>query len=246
MPGQLMCRVERDTPVATIRLQGSLDIATATELRRVLLKCLVEHPAAVIIDLAELVVRDDICLTVFPAVAVHAAGTPILLCAASAPVDRALRALAVDRRVTICETHDDAVALTMQVGRLAPLREGFAPTPMSVPQARALAEMACQRWGIAPDATERVRVVVTELMANSVRHAGTPIELWLRCTQNYVHVSVTDHDTRPARLRSPENPDDEGGRGLIIVSGFAQSWGCRPRADGKVTWATVRRRPVGR
>lgn len=249
MPGQLVCQIEQGTPIVTVRLAGSLDITTATDLRRVLLKCLADDPTAIIVDLSGLIVVNDLCLVLFPAIARHAAeisGAPILLCAPSAPVDRMLQALTIDNQVTICATHDEAVERVAHTARMAPVRGRFSPTPTSVPQARMIAVQTCRWWGVGTEVSERVMVVVTELVTNSVKHARTPLELRLRCTERFIHVAVHDHDKRTSRLRPPEFPDEEGGRGLVIVGGLSQSWGCRPTPDGKVTWATVRRRPIGR
>ena len=118
----------------------------------------------------------------------------------------------------------------------------LAATPESVRQARALTASACARWRIPTKVSGRIQVVVSELVSNGVRHARTPLELVLRRTNSYVHVTVSDGDRRTPRLREPRDPHVPGGRGLVLVDAFAAAWGCHPHAGGKSTWATIRYR----
>jgi hypothetical protein len=48
-------------------------------------------------------------------------------------------------------------------------------------------------------------------------------------------VEVTDDSAALPRLRHPDE-DDERGRGLQVISQFAQRWGARRTATGKVVW----------
>jgi anti-sigma regulatory factor (Ser/Thr protein kinase) len=54
------------------------------------------------------------------------------------------------------------------------------------------------------------------------------------------------HDASPRLLRlvpddPPDDPHDEGGRGLRLVERLATSWGVSRRPDGgKVVWCTLR------
>jgi anti-anti-sigma factor len=247
MPDRLECQIQRGTSVVTIHVRGPLDIGTSSELRSVVLKCLVEHPTAVVVDVTELDVIDDICLTMFPALTARSAefGSRILLCAPSGPTLRSLRELGLDRRLTICDTPARAAAEALRGGRPGPMTQRFAPIAESVPYARTMSVVFCRRWDIPMGVAERMQVIVTELAANSVQHAGTSFDVGLRCSSEYVHISVRDGERSVPRIRGVVSADEEGGRGLIIVDSFAQTWGYRPTSDGKITWATVRRRPIG-
>ena len=106
--------------------------------------------------------------------------------------------------------------------------------------ARGFVGDTCARWRVAPSVTETLQLVVTELVANAVVHAGTPMQLIIRRSHRHIHLAVVDEERRPAVLRGPPSPRSPGGRGLLLVEAFSAAWGCTPTATGKSTWATVR------
>jgi anti-sigma regulatory factor (Ser/Thr protein kinase) len=82
-------------------------------------------------------------------------------------------------------------------------------------------------------------VVVDELVANAVLHAGTEIELRLALQPDRLGVAVADRS--PGRP-SPGRPGDaaESGRGLMLVDALARSWHVLPRpGGGKVVRAVL-------
>jgi anti-sigma regulatory factor (Ser/Thr protein kinase) len=98
----------------------------------------------------------------------------------------------------------------------------------------------CDQWGVPDPATDRLKLIVSELAGNVVRHARTPMEIVLRRSHNHIHVEVHDDDPHPARLQPPETLHAADGRGLMLVGASATAWGCTPTSAGKKTWATVR------
>jgi anti-sigma regulatory factor (Ser/Thr protein kinase) len=94
---------------------------------------------------------------------------------------------------------------------------------------------------------ERVRhelaLLVSELVTNSVRHAGLsagdPIELELTSANGRVRVAVRDggpgFDPQTA-------VNGDGGLGLEIVAAVANEWGVERDADGCTVWCAVERR----
>jgi anti-sigma regulatory factor (Ser/Thr protein kinase) len=87
-----------------------------------------------------------------------------------------------------------------------------------------------------------VRLLATELVSNSVRHAGLDpsdeIELRLDLSSTRLRMEVRDSGTGfdPA-LREPDS-GAEGGRGLLIVAAIAHRWGLET-ADGSLVWFEI-------
>lgn len=241
------CPTDGASPVLTVHPLGQLDLASSGVLRSVLLKALADQPEAIIVDLSGITVHDDVCLTLFSTLARRAAtwpGCALVLCGATPPVAERMRQLGLQWSVTTYPTWSDARLHARHEHRVKEIRERFAPKPESLAAARALAAAGCAEWQVPQRIAGLVQVVLTELVGNAVRHAGTPMEVVLRRTAQYIHVSVHDQDRRHPRLCGPETPDAEGGRGLMVVEALAASWGSAPTRDGKVVWATVRHKPV--
>ena len=84
---------------------------------------------------------------------------------------------------------------------------------------------------VSPDTFEDLRLLVSELVANSVRHANGLgrrgyVRLKVFASDRVVRVEVTDEGPGfdRAALRNP-SPDDPSGRGLYLVDQIATSWG---------------------
>ena len=84
-------------------------------------------------------------------------------------------------------------------------------------------------------------LVVTELVANAVRHAGTEITVRLAALAGVpggVRAEVSDQSTRPVRPRHA-NALEESGRGLFLVDILSSRWGADATSDGKTVWAEI-------
>ena len=86
---------------------------------------------------------------------------------------------------------------------------------------------ALRRWEL-PALVDRVVLVVSELVTNSVRYGRPPLHLDLRRLRSCVRVDV--HDTVPEEpvlhgRQDAVDPDRESGRGLLIVSAVADEVG---------------------
>jgi anti-sigma regulatory factor (Ser/Thr protein kinase) len=82
--------------------------------------------------------------------------------------------------------------------------------------------------GSLADMHDDVLLVVSELVSNSVRHAGadasTLVELDVVATPDYVRIEVDDHG--PGFAPEPaEHPGPDGGFGLLLVDRLADRWG---------------------
>lgn len=104
--------------------------------------------------------------------------------------------------------------------------------------ARAEATAAFERHGMPDALAQDGLLVVSELVANAVRHGGAPVAL--EVTGEPGRVTVKVHDAAGS-TPSPHRPDDDGGRGLQLVAALAAAWGCARHADGqgKYVWAEL-------
>jgi hypothetical protein len=79
-------------------------------------------------------------------------------------------------------------------------------------------------------------VVVSELVANAVVHAGTGCRVVLRYGARGLTIAVSDHN--PGRLPTPRVPaNGEGMHGLFIVAALSLQWGVSPGRNEKCVWA---------
>jgi anti-sigma regulatory factor (Ser/Thr protein kinase) len=118
-------------------------------------------------------------------------------------------------------------------------RVGAATIP-SGPEAPALARTLVSDWldgrGHAQSGDD-VRLLVSELVANSVRHAGQPAGAPLRiraaAVDGVVRVEVEDHGHGRVRRRSADGR--AGGFGLCLVERLAARWGVN-HENGTCVW----------
>jgi anti-sigma regulatory factor (Ser/Thr protein kinase) len=115
------------------------------------------------------------------------------------------------------------------------LRAGRASVTLRVPFAASSVSVARQKlktWlveaGVRGDVVEDARVVISELVANSVRHAqplpdGDILVSWKVAKQG-LQISVTDggSGTRPRKVNAPSSA--LAGRGMAIVETLAETW----------------------
>lgn len=120
----------------------------------------------------------------------------------------------------------------------------FSATRRGARLARLLAEQQFADWGI-PRGTavfDAATLVVAELASNAALHGRVPgrdFALWLVCDDagGCVRIEVSDtHPAHPARLMP--TPQEDTGRGLVLVDALASRWGVRDRVGpGKTVWA---------
>ena len=88
------------------------------------------------------------------------------------------------------------------------------------------------------DCTDRLLMIVNELVSNAIDHARTSCEITVRHTKSIVRVLVADESPMPPRI-SPLDVNAARGRGLQMVKALANRWGWTTRQQGKTVWATV-------
>ncbi|MFF3005733.1 ATP-binding protein [Kitasatospora sp. NPDC057940] len=98
---------------------------------------------------------------------------------------------------------------------------------------------------------DTAELLLGELFANAVQHtADAPtdrlIEVRFALTPDHrLRLEVHDAGTGRPSLHTP-TPDDEHGRGVLLVNELAEKWGCCPRAGGigKFVWALIAPAPA--
>ncbi len=89
---------------------------------------------------------------------------------------------------------------------------------------------------------ETLRLLVTELVTNSVKHTGArTVELTILVGSSSVRTEVTDAGPGfdPAKTGSPST--DHAGWGLFLVERLAESWGVHKDRDHSKVWFELRR-----
>ncbi|MGX1310094.1 GAF domain-containing protein/PAS domain-containing protein/anti-sigma regulatory factor (Ser/Thr protein kinase) [Streptomyces calvus] len=153
--------------------------------------------------------------------------------------DRVLESLLPER------PHDDVALLVARTRTLGDDRTAAWDVPCdpsAVGAVRAEAARTLAAWGLEEESFV-TELIVSELVTNAVRHASPPIRLRLIRDRALI-CEVSDGSSTSPHLRRAATTD-EGGRGLFLVAQFADRWGTRYTADGKVIW-TEQPLPEGR
>ncbi|GAA1134220.1 SpoIIE family protein phosphatase/ATP-binding protein [Streptomyces javensis] len=132
---------------------------------------------------------------------------------------------------------DDIALLVARTHALAPHQIAtwdLPADPAVVSEVRAAAARRLTEWGL-EEASFVVELVLSELVANAIRHGTGPLRVRLLHDRTLI-CEVSDTSSTAPHLRRAATTD-EGGRGLFLVAQLAQAWGTRHTPDGKVIWA---------
>ncbi|MFE2041441.1 ATP-binding protein [Streptomyces sp. NPDC059477] len=113
----------------------------------------------------------------------------------------------------------------------------FPADPGAVRTARARVREQLNGWSL-ESLSDIAALLVSELVTNALRHADGPVGLRLRRrpgAPEVLLVEVSDPLPDLPTERAPE-PEDESGRGLLLVASSAHRWGTRPDDSGKTVW----------
>ncbi|WP_412751091.1 STAS domain-containing protein [Krasilnikovia sp. M28-CT-15] len=227
-----------------VRLHGELSTANAPRVRAELLKCAVERPDALVVDVSALTVRDPGAAAVFRAVAWQAAtwpGTPLLICTPDAATARRLTHGC--RRLLPVFASPDQALTARPSRRVTVLHDTLLPVTGAARRARELATEACARWQL-PALIGPACLIADELATNAVIHAHTMADIRFAVGPHHLMISVRDGSAaRPAPVRAPLHTSVTG-LGLLLVDATASRWGCLPVDGGKVVWACLRTAPA--
>ena len=91
-----------------------------------------------------------------------------------------------------------------------------------------------------------VVLLVSELVTNSVRHAGLdasqPLQLSLQADGEVVRIAVRDPGPGFRPPKAPTDPGHVGGWGLVLVDQLAEKWGVEHDGEANVVWCELKRR----
>ena len=109
------------------------------------------------------------------------------------------------------------------------------PTASSVTLARHLVRDVLRTWD-APQDREDAELLVTELVANVVDHAGGDVlTLELALAGAWLRIGVVDGSAVMPVVREL-SLSHERGRGMQLVSSLAERWGAEDHRGGKRVW----------
>ncbi|MFF9122112.1 ATP-binding protein [Streptomyces sp. NPDC014889] len=132
------------------------------------------------------------------------------------------------------------------VGGAAERRFRFelAAHPGSPAQARRLTRTRLTGWSVCEDTCDAAALVVSELVTNAIVHtASRQIVCELHDGDELVRIAVRDEGCAPGEpLPSPRQPEEEHGRGLLLVDAMCLAWGAHDQGTGLVVWAELPRR----
>ncbi|MGW4022160.1 ATP-binding protein [Streptomyces sp. NPDC005009] len=139
-----------------------------------------------------------------------------------------------------------AASVSAPSGAAAERRFRFelAAHPGSPAQARRLTRARLTGWSVCEDTCDTAALVVSELVTNAIVHtASSHIVCELHDGGELVRIAVRDEGCAPGRPRANtrQQPEDEHGRGLLLVDALCHSWGAHENGPGLLVWADLPR-----
>jgi anti-sigma regulatory factor (Ser/Thr protein kinase) len=123
-------------------------------------------------------------------------------------------------------------------------RDGLRMRLGSGPEAAAEARRAIGRFrtDLDPPLMETLRLLVTELVTNSVRHtASDSLTLKVAIGKSAVLTEVSDTGPGFDEERFEESASEDTGWGLFLVRRLANRWGVSDEGESKRVWFELRR-----
>lgn len=126
-----------------------------------------------------------------------------------------------------------------------PARTAMLPhRPPSVSEARRMLTVDIEAQGVQAEVVEDARLILSELLANAIRHAKPlvdhEVEVGWQVGDHEVELRVTDGGGSGVPGVRHARTGDMGGRGLAIVDALAEDWGVAVESPGSRTvWAVL-------
>jgi anti-sigma regulatory factor (Ser/Thr protein kinase) len=114
--------------------------------------------------------------------------------------------------------------------------------------ARGHVRAVAYEWGL-PELADTAELVTSELVTNAVQASDRlrigvgptivhVVKIWLVSDRISIVIHVWD-GSGEMPVRQDGAPDQESGRGLMLVENLAKDWGTYRKAAGKVVWALI-------
>ncbi|KUN95313.1 ATP-binding protein [Streptomyces caeruleatus] len=110
----------------------------------------------------------------------------------------------------------------------------------AVPSARRQVAVVVGKLGfsVSEEMLETVELLASEVIANAVLYSDAPCDVTVTRIDERLRVEVTDiAPSLPSVVEA--GPNDECGRGLLLVDALADAWGVQPEPPGKTTWFEI-------
>ncbi|MFG2548909.1 ATP-binding protein [Streptomyces sp. NPDC048581] len=143
--------------------------------------------------------------------------------------------------------HGLGAALAVGPQRGAPAERRFrfelAAHPGSPAHARRLTRARLNGWSVCEDTCDTAALVVSELVTNAIVHtASEHIVCELNDGAELVRIAVRDEGCAPGEPHPlAARPEEEHGRGLLLVDALCHAWGAQEQGSGLVVWADLPR-----
>ncbi|MBF9133570.1 ATP-binding protein [Plantactinospora sp. S1510] len=241
-----------ETGALVITMAGRWSVGQAYSLQRAFERCAAHQPPYVAVDFTR-VVPEGGMPALLPSLVVLGQscrrGITVLVCAPASALTGLLRRLPTTR-IRFYPRLTEALSRIRPYHLRGPSRRvhrRFTPSPAAVGTARRMVRDCCERWRL-DGVTDNAQLVVSELMANAVEHAGTEIDLTICHHRHHLRIAVADrhhgapaldHKSSDGGDRDPRQELSLRGRGLALVARSATNWGVLGGTDGKVVWAAL-------
>ncbi|MFE0510394.1 ATP-binding protein [Streptomyces sp. NPDC058964] len=119
----------------------------------------------------------------------------------------------------------------------------LAAHPGSPAQARRLTRARLTGWSVCADTCDTAELVMSELVTNAIVHtASSRVVCELHDHDDTVRIAVRDEGCAPGEPHpSPQRPEEEHGRGLLLVDALCRAWGAQESGPGLLVWAELPR-----
>lgn len=113
----------------------------------------------------------------------------------------------------------------------------FPPTAAAPGMARRVVREMVQAWSMDPQLVPDAELLVTEVVANAVEHAGSEsaLELDLTASDDWLRVGLADGSMIRPVIRELDHTALRG-RGMQLVAAVADRWGSEDHRGGKRVW----------